>query len=145
MAVQIEGMGGLLAARTRRRRGGDGIERQVDDAVAGTERVTLMRYFLCRGLGPLAMTPLPVGASPPTRARLHETPARLPERVTTGLLPAPLSAVSLAPVASGTDKEYLATARQGTDDESNGQHGRAAREVGRRAAGMRWCSAITAA
>jgi len=36
-------------------------------------------------------------------------------------------------------------AKVSAHDEANGQHGRAAREVGRRAAGMRCSSAITAA
>lgn len=145
MAVQIECMGGVLAARARRRLGGGAIERQVDDAAAGGEDDTLMRYFLRRGLGPLAMAPLPVSAPEPAGASPGEAAPRFPKRTSTGIVAASPPAVRLAPVAGRADEEDLATRRPGADDEANGQHGRAAREVGRRAAGMRCCSAITAA
>jgi hypothetical protein len=145
MAVQIECIGGVLAARARRRLGGGAIERQVDDAAASGEDDTLMRYFLRRGLGPLAMAPLPVRAPEPAGASPSEAAARLPKRTSTGIVAASPSAVRLTPVALAADEEHLAARRRGADDEANGEHGRAAREVGLRAAGMRSCSAITAA
>jgi hypothetical protein len=144
MAVQIECMETVLAARARRRLHGGAIERQVDDAAVRARGGTLMRYFLRRGLGPLAVAPLAVGTPEPAGASPGEPAARLPHREPAGILAASPPAVRLAAVASRADKEYLAARRRGADDEANGK-GRAAREVGRRAAGMRCCSAITAA
>jgi hypothetical protein len=104
-----------------------------------------MRYFLRRKLGSLPVPALPVGSSQSTRPRLIEAAAGLANRPATGLLAAAPTAVRLPTVTAGAQKEYLSALELGADDESDGQHGRAAREVGRRAAGMRFSSAITAA
>jgi hypothetical protein len=138
-------MGRVLAARAGRRLHGGAIERQVDDAAVRARGGTLMRYFLRRGLGPLAVSSLPVGTPEPTGASPREPATRLPDREPAGALAASAAAVRLAPVAGRADEGHLAARRRGADDEANGEHGRAAREVGRRAAGMRCCSAITAA
>ena len=69
MAVQIECMGEVLADRARRRHGGAPGEQQTDDPAVRTGERTLMRYLLRRGLGPLMMTPLPVGAPEALRTR----------------------------------------------------------------------------
>jgi hypothetical protein len=69
----------------------------------------------------------------------------LAKRAATRLVTTARTAVPLPAVALRADKEHLTTRQLGAEDEANGQHGRAAREVGRRAAGMRCSSAITAA
>ena len=88
MAVQIECRGGVLAARAGRRLHGGAIERQVDDAAVRARGGTLMRYFLRRGLGPLAVAPLAVGTPEPTGASHGEPAARLPDRTPAGVLAA---------------------------------------------------------
>jgi hypothetical protein len=85
MAVQIECMGRVLAARARRRLHGGAIERQVDNAAARAHGGTLMRYFLRRGLGPLAMASLAVSTPEPTGASPREPAARLPDRTPAGV------------------------------------------------------------
>src|ERR1700722_3443731 len=145
MAVQIECIGRVLAARTRRRPDGDAIERQADHGAPRAGSDTLMRYFLRRRLGPLAMATLPVGPPKPPCAGQSKPATRLAKRTSTSLAATSRPAVRLTAVAVRADKEHLATGQLGAHDEANGQHGRAAREVGPRAAGMRCCSAITAA
>jgi hypothetical protein len=95
-----------------------------------------MRYFLRRKLGPLPVSSLPVGACESTRPRLIKAAAGLANGPATRLLAAAPTAVRLPTVATRAQKEDLSALELGAHDESDGQHGRAAREVGRRAAEM---------
>lgn len=145
MAVQIECFRRVLATRARRRLHGDAIERQADHRSESRLVGTLMRYFLRRRPGPLTMAALTVGPSEASGEGRSEPSTGLAKRASTRFATTSRPAVHLARIAVRADKEHLATGQFGAKDEANGQHGRAAREVGRRAAGMRCCSAITAA
>ncbi len=91
------------------------------------------------------MTSLSIGTAKATGSGALESPAGITKRPAAGFVPTARPAIRLTAIASRTEKEDLAAIRQGTDDESDGEHGRAAREVGRLAAAMRCSLAITAA
>jgi hypothetical protein len=78
----------VLAARHRRCLHGDAIERQVHDAAVRARGGTLMRYFLRRRLGPLAVAMLAVGGPEPAGTSPGEPAARLPDRTLAGVLAA---------------------------------------------------------
>jgi hypothetical protein len=145
MAIQIDCIGGVLAARFRRRLGGDQVERQADHRAGGAGDDALMRYFLRRRLGPLSMAPLAIGAPEPAGTRQREPAAGVANGAATRFVATAPPAVSLAAITGRADEEHLSTGQVSAYDKANGQHGRAAREVGPRAAGMRCSSAITAA
>jgi hypothetical protein len=144
MAIQIDCIGGVLAARFRRRLGGDQVERQADHRADGARNDTLMRYFLRRRLDPLPMAPLPVGAPEPAGARQGEPAAGVTERAATCFLATARPAVRLPPITARAHEEHLSAGRVSAYDEADGEHGRAAREVGRPDAVMRCSVAITA-
>jgi len=143
--------GRLRAARScsrcsrPRRLGGGQVERQADHRAGSAGDDTLMRYFLRRRLGPLSMAPLAIGAPKPAGARQGEPAAGLANGAATRFVATAPPAISLTPITARADEEHLSTGQVSAYDEANGQHGRAAREVGHRAAAMRCSSAITAA
>jgi hypothetical protein len=91
------------------------------------------------------MAPLAIDAPEPAGARHGEPAAGLANREATRFVATAPPAISLPPITARADEEHMSTGQVSAHDEANGQHGRAAREVGRRAAGMRCSSAITAA
>ena len=91
------------------------------------------------------MTALSISTSTPARSGAIEPSAGFPNGSAAGISPTARSAIRLTPIATRAQKEDLTALSKGADDESNGEHGRAAREVGRRAATMRCSVAITAA
>lgn len=134
-----------LAARIGRRLRGDVVERQGQRLAGGTDRTTLIRYFLCRGLGPRAMTPLAISPPMASLPRRVVLPPRLAKLLATALRAASGLTVALSPIAARADEEDLPAFGVAANDESDGEHGRAARKVGHPAAVMRNLLAITAA
>jgi hypothetical protein len=145
MAIQIECIGRVLAVRIVRRLRGDAVERQADDAARHPVGGTVIRYFLTRRLGPLAMAPLPVRSPESTRPSALEPPPRLASRLPPRFATTTRPTVRMATITPRAEKEHLPAVGAGAKDESDGQHGRAAREVGRLDAVMRCSVAITAA
>jgi hypothetical protein len=144
MAIQIECMRRVLAARIRRHLDGDAVERQGDDGARGPDGETVIRYFLWRRLGPLAIAPLSIRASELAWPGALESPPGLANRIPARFATAAHAAVRLSPIASRTEEEHLPAIAAGAEDEANGQHGRAAREVGHPDAVMRCSAPITA-
>jgi hypothetical protein len=144
MAIQIECMGRVLAVRFRRRLDGDAVERHADDDARGRALGTVIRYYLGRRLGPLAMAPLPIRSSELARPGAIESPARFAKRIPARFAAATRPAVRLTPIAPRAEKKHPLTIAACAEDKSDGQHGRAAREVGHLDAVMRCSVAITA-
>jgi|HubBroStandDraft_1064217.scaffolds.fasta_scaffold462521_2 hypothetical protein len=90
------------------------------------------------------MAPLPIGSPELPWPRALESPARLANGITARFATAARPAVGLSSIAPRAEKEHLLAIATSAENKSDGEHGRAAREVGPPNAVMRCLLAITA-